>query len=170
MMLGWVCCWAKAAAVVESRARPTSRTISRRVFACMDVKLAADRRWLDGAVRHGIGGEAAYGWPGSAVVASERYFGAEAMTVPSRKSFNRKQVVRLVEQLPDQEIPAAGRYLEQLVESADPFFKHLMEAPEEDEALSEEGQRLLDEGYEDLDAGRTHTLEEVIVDGLSASA
>lgn len=41
------------------------------------------------------------------------------------------------------------------------FFKHLMEAPEDDEALSEEGQRLLDEGYEDLDAGRTHTLEEV---------
>ena len=66
-----------------------------------------------------------------------------------------------MEQLPDQEIPTAGRYLEQLVESADPFFKHLMEAPEDDEALSEKGKRLLDEGYEDLDAGRTHTLEEV---------
>lgn len=83
------------------------------------------------------------------------------MTVPSRKPYNREQVVRLVEQLPDQEIPAAGRYLEQLVESADPFCKHLMEAPEDDEVLSEKGKRLLDEGYEDLDAGRTHTLEEV---------
>lgn len=41
------------------------------------------------------------------------------------------------------------------------FLKHLMEAPEDDEALSEEGKRLLDEGYEDLDAGRTHTLEEL---------
>lgn len=39
--------------------------------------------------------------------------------------------------------------------------KHLMEAPEDAEVLSEEGKRLLDEGYEDLDAGRTHTLEEV---------
>lgn len=36
-----------------------------------------------------------------------------------------------------------------------------MEAPEEDDELSEEGQRLLDEGDEDLRAGRTHTLEEV---------
>ena len=83
------------------------------------------------------------------------------MTVPSRKPYNREQVVRLVEQLPDQEISAAGRYLEQLVEGADPFFKHLMDAPEDDEVLSEKGKRLLDEGYEDLDAGRTHTLEEV---------
>ena len=41
------------------------------------------------------------------------------------------------------------------------FSEHLMEAPEDDEVLSEEGKRLLDEGYEDLDAGRTHTLEEV---------
>ena len=83
------------------------------------------------------------------------------MTVSSRKSYNRERVLRLVEELPDQEIPAAGRYLEQLVESADPFFKQLMDAPEDDEVLSEKGKRLLDEGYEDLDAGRTHTLEEV---------
>jgi hypothetical protein len=83
------------------------------------------------------------------------------MTVPSTKPYNREQVVRLVEQLPDREIPAAGRYLEQLVESADPFSRHLMKAPKDDEALSDEGRRLLDEGYEDLDAGRTHTLEEV---------
>ena len=83
------------------------------------------------------------------------------MTVPTRKSYNREQVVRLVERLPDREIPTAGRYLEQLVESPDPFSKHLMEAPEDDEVLSEKGKRLLDEGYEDLNAGRTHTLEEV---------
>ncbi len=83
------------------------------------------------------------------------------MTVSSRKSYNRERVLRLVEELSDQEIPAAGRYLEQLVESADPFFKQLMDAPEDDEVLSEKGKRLLDEGYEDLDAGRTHTLEEV---------
>jgi len=67
----------------------------------------------------------------------------------------------LVEQLPDQEIPAAGRYLEQLVERLEPFSKHLLEAPEDEEELSEEGKRLLDEGYQDLKAGRTHTLEEV---------
>lgn len=41
------------------------------------------------------------------------------------------------------------------------FSEHLMEAPEDDEELSKEGKRLLDEGYEDLDAGRTHTLEDV---------
>lgn len=67
----------------------------------------------------------------------------------------------MVEQIPDQEIPAAGRYLEQLVERLEPFSKQLMAAPEDDEELSEEGKRLLDEGYEDLKAGRTHTLEEV---------
>lgn len=51
------------------------------------------------------------------------------------------------------------------------FSKHLMEAPEDDESLSEEGKRLLGEGYEDLDAGRVHTLEEVareVVTGCSS--
>ncbi|MXX74594.1 MAG: DUF433 domain-containing protein [Holophagales bacterium] len=43
-----------------------------------------------------------------------------------------------------------------------------MEAPEDDERLSEEGERLLNEGYEDLDAGRTHTLEEVKRDVANA--
>jgi len=54
-----------------------------------------------------------------------------------------------------------GLGVEQLVERWGPFSEHLMEVPEDDDELSEDGKRLLDEGYEDLDAGRTHTLEEV---------
>ncbi len=73
----------------------------------------------------------------------------------------KEHLYRLVDQIPEGEVHAARRYLEYLAEHGDPFVSSLMEAPEEDEELSEEGQRLLDEGDEDLRAGRTHTLEEV---------
>jgi len=73
----------------------------------------------------------------------------------------KEHLYRLVDQIPEGEVHAARRYLEYLGERGDPFIKSLMEAPEEDDELSEEGQHLLDEGDEDLRAGRTHTLEEI---------
>ena len=35
-----------------------------------------------------------------------------------------------------------------------PYLLYLMSVPEEEEDLSEQGQRLLDEGWEDIEAGR----------------
>ncbi len=74
---------------------------------------------------------------------------------------DRNRLSRLADLLPDEAIPAATRYLEYLAERGDPFFRHLMETPEEERELSDTGQRLLDEGYEDIDAGRLHGLDEV---------
>ena len=68
--------------------------------------------------------------------------------------FDRNRLVQLSDRVPDQAIPAATRYLEYLVNRGDPFVQHLIEAPEEEGALSEAGQRLLGEAYEDIDAGR----------------
>jgi hypothetical protein len=67
----------------------------------------------------------------------------------------------VLELIPEREVHAAERYLEYLAEHGDPFIRKLMSLPEDNEELSEEGHRLLDEGYEDLRAGKTHTLEEV---------
>ena len=73
----------------------------------------------------------------------------------------RRRLVRLAHDLPDEAIPAATRYLEYLSDRGDPFIRHLMEVPQENQELSEHGRRLLDEGYEDIDAGRVIGLEEV---------
>lgn len=73
----------------------------------------------------------------------------------------KERLHQLVDQIPEREIHAAERYLEYLAEHGDPFIRKLMTLPEDDQELSEEGHRLLDEGHEDLRVGRTHTLEEV---------
>ena len=62
--------------------------------------------------------------------------------------------MQLADCVPDEAIPAATRYLEYLTDRGDPFVRHLIEAADEEEDLSEAGQRLLGEAYEDIDAGR----------------
>lgn len=74
---------------------------------------------------------------------------------------SKERLYRLIDLIPEREVHAAERYIEYLAEHGDPFIRKLMALPEDDEELSEEGHRLLDEGYEDLRAGRTHTLDEV---------
>ena len=83
------------------------------------------------------------------------------MAAPNVKLYDRKQVARLLDQLPEEDVSAAGRFLERLLSGRDSFLRHLLELPEEEEELSDEGKRLLDEGYEDLDAGRVHSAAEV---------
>ena len=56
--------------------------------------------------------------------------------------FDRNRLVQLADRVPDEAIPAATRYLEYLADRGDPFVRHLFEAPEEEEALGEAGQRL----------------------------
>ncbi len=58
------------------------------------------------------------------------------------------------ERLPDAEIQSATRYLEFLTGRDDSYLLYLMSVPEEEEELSEEGRRLLDEGPEDIEPGR----------------
>ena len=66
--------------------------------------------------------------------------------------FDRNRLVQLADRLPGEAIPAATRYLEYLADRGDPFVRHLFEAPEEDQNLSETGRQLLDEAYDDIDA------------------
>ena len=67
---------------------------------------------------------------------------------------DRSRLLRLAERLPDDEIQAATRYLEFLTSRGDLYLRYLTSVPEEEAALSEEGRRLLDEGWEDIEAGR----------------
>ena len=56
---------------------------------------------------------------------------------------------------------AATRYPGYLADRGDPFVRHLFEAPEEKEALSEAGRHLLEEAYDDIDAGRLYGRDEL---------
>lgn len=67
---------------------------------------------------------------------------------------DRSRLLELAERLPDTEIQAAIRYLEFLTGREDSYLLYIMSLPEEDEELSEEGQRPLDDGWEDIQTGR----------------
>ena len=67
----------------------------------------------------------------------------------------------LLDQLPPDDLHAARRYLEYLRHEGGLFVRKLMEAPAEDEELSEETLKAIDQGLEDIRAGRTTPLEEV---------
>ncbi|MCY4594640.1 MAG: hypothetical protein OXC19_07540 [Bryobacterales bacterium] len=48
-----------------------------------------------------------------------------------------------------------------MADRGDPFVRHLFEAPEEDEDLSESGRQFLDEAYDDIGAGRLYGRDEL---------
>ena len=73
----------------------------------------------------------------------------------------RDRLYRLVDRLPDAEGLAAERYLRYLAAYGDPLVRVALSAPEAEGELSDNGRRLLNEGRDDLAAGRTHTLAEV---------
>ena len=67
---------------------------------------------------------------------------------------DKNRLAELIEQLPEEEIQAAVRYLEYLKDRGDPYLKFLMSVPEEDEELTDEFQRELDRAWKDIDDGR----------------
>ena len=73
----------------------------------------------------------------------------------------KERLYRLVDQIPEAEIHAAERYLEYLAEHGDPFIRKLMNAPFDDEPVTEEEEAGVSEAWEDYEAGRVQTLEEV---------
>ena len=73
----------------------------------------------------------------------------------------RERLYRLVDQIPEGEVHAAERYLEYLAEHGDPFIRKLMNAPLDDEPVTEEEEAGVREAWEDYKAGRVQTLEEV---------
>lgn len=87
--------------------------------------------------------------------------GERLMVSPEASTASREQLVRLAQQVPDEEIPAAVRYLEYLTDQADPYVRYLLSVPEVDQELSEGCERGLEEAWDDIGAGRVHSAEEV---------
>ncbi len=61
---------------------------------------------------------------------------------------------RLVDDLPEEEVRAAERYLQFLCDQDDPVIRAMRSAPEDDEPLTDEDRKAIDEGRRDIAAGR----------------
>ena len=68
---------------------------------------------------------------------------------------------RLVDELPEDELPAAKRFLQYLCDVGDPVLRALIEAPVDDEPETEEERAAVAEAYEDWAAGRVVNFEDV---------
>lgn len=73
----------------------------------------------------------------------------------------RDELHRLVDALPEGETHAAKRYLEYLAERGDPFLRAILNAPVDEEPLSEKERAVLEEGLRALKEGETVTDEEL---------
>ena len=76
-------------------------------------------------------------------------------------SINKKELVRLVKELPNSESDAARRYLEYLRDTADPLLKKLLDATEEDKELADAALAGLADAEEDFKAGLLVSHEEL---------
>jgi hypothetical protein len=75
---------------------------------------------------------------------------------------DRERLHVLVEDLPEDEVHAALRFLEYLHHAEDdPFLRALRNAPPDDEPLTDEDVAALDEAWEDVRQGRLVSHEEV---------
>jgi len=75
----------------------------------------------------------------------------------------RERIHRLVDELPDEELHAALRYLEYLRDMArDPVLRAFLEAPLDDEPLTPEDEAAIREGREELARGEGIPLEELV--------
>ncbi len=71
------------------------------------------------------------------------------------------RLYRLVDQIPEEEVHAAERYLEYLAEQGDPFIRKLVDAPFDDEPVTGEEEAGVREAWEDYKGGRVQPLDEV---------
>jgi hypothetical protein len=75
----------------------------------------------------------------------------------------RERLYELVDALPEAELSAAARYLEQLREryEHDPLIRLLDEAPEDDEPLTPEEEAEIEESWQEYLRGKTRPWEAV---------
>jgi hypothetical protein len=73
----------------------------------------------------------------------------------------REELHGLVDDLSDHDLPTAKRFLAYLRNIRDPLIRKMVEAPYDDEPLTEEDIAALDEAWEDVAAGRLVSDEEV---------
>lgn len=73
----------------------------------------------------------------------------------------KEELYRLIETLPDSELPIARRVLEHLHNrGTDPLLRTLLEAPDDDEAETAEESAAVMEAYADIASGRVVSHEE----------
>ena len=82
-------------------------------------------------------------------------------TKATAKPITRTALRKLIDQLPESELVAAHRYLCYLRDEGDPVLQAFLNAPLDDEPLTEEDVKAIEEGKEDIKAGRVYTLEQV---------
>ena len=75
--------------------------------------------------------------------------------------YTKDDLRRLIDQLPDNELLPAMRYLEYLRNMGDPVLKALIDAPEDDEPETDEERIAVTEAYDDLAEGKVVTLDDV---------
>lgn len=69
----------------------------------------------------------------------------------------------LVDALPESEVHTAGRFLEFLIGTArDPLMQALLNAPEDDEPVTEADSKAIEEAEQDIGEGRTKSLDDVM--------
>ncbi len=73
----------------------------------------------------------------------------------------RERLHQLVDQIPEGEISAAGRYLQYLRDFGDPFVKAFMEAPYDDEPTTPEEDEGVEEARQEYLRGEARPWEEV---------
>lgn len=78
------------------------------------------------------------------------------------KTAIKKEIHQLVDKLPESDLHAAKRFLQYLtsLKEEDPVLKALKNAPWDDEPLTEEDIKALEEAHEDVKAGRIVSHEE----------
>ena len=82
-------------------------------------------------------------------------------TKATAKPITRTALRKLIDQLPESELVAAHRYLCYLRDEGDPVLQAFLNAPLDDEPLTEEDIKAIGDGKEDIKAGRVYTLEQV---------
>lgn len=75
---------------------------------------------------------------------------------------SRADLQRLIERLPENLVPAATQALEAVLLAADPVALAIENADEEDEPLSPEGVRRLEQGWDDVRRGEVISHDQLL--------
>ena len=70
------------------------------------------------------------------------------------REITREEVKDLIDCVPTDELLVVKRYVQYVIEMQDPVFRSLMDAPVDDEPISESDKVALQEAREDIAAGR----------------
>lgn len=80
----------------------------------------------------------------------------------------KQDLYNLVDVLPEQELIIARRFLEFLIQSkSDPMLRALMNAPADDEPITHDDLKAIDEAKQDIQQKRVQSLEDVKAELLS---